>query len=78
MLCWLCRVCRSDVVSIGCTFRSVCMSGSVEVCGVRDVRSRLRSTQRSGINLVTGHIDPDGGVKLGVKSGEDVMCSTYR
>ena len=56
----------------------MCMSGSVEVCGVRDVRSRLRSTQRSDRNLVTGHIDPDGGVKLGVKSGEDAMCSTYR
>ena len=53
------------------------MSGSVEVCGVRDVRFRLRSTQRSDRNLVTGHIDPDGGVKLGVKSGEDAMCSTY-
>ena len=54
------------------------MSGSVEVCGVRDVRSRSRSTHRSDRILVTGHIDPDDSVKLGVKSGEDAMCSTYR
>ena len=54
------------------------MSGSVEVCGVRDVRSMSRSIHRSDGIVKTDHIDPDGGEKLCVKFGEDAMCSTYR